>query len=208
MHVTNPIYYVLIPFLASFIGALPFGAINLSVINITINKSFGKGMQFSLSASLVEIGQVLIAIFFGIYISRALEEYSWIQVLVFLAFMGIGIYNIVRKTHPRLSDKTRFSASEFTRGFLVAVINPQAIPFWIFVLTFIAQQVKLEFMGYYLFLFVLGVFIGKLAALLLFALLSNFLKSRLQKSCNLINRTLGVTLLCIGIVQAVKFFIR
>ena len=54
-----------IAFAATFVGGIPFGAINLSVVNITINKSFGKAMQFALAASLIELIQVCLAIFFG-----------------------------------------------------------------------------------------------------------------------------------------------
>ena len=65
--------YLLIAFIATFVGAIPFGAINLSVIHITLNKNFQKGFQFSIAASLVEIFEATLAILFGALIQMFLK---------------------------------------------------------------------------------------------------------------------------------------
>ena len=97
-------------------------------------------------------------------------------------------------------------ASEFIKGLLVSIGNPQAIPFWIFVLAYLAQRFDLNFMGEELVWFLAGVFLGKLIALTVFGLLSTYLKTRLKTSCNLINKFMGTVLLLIGLFQAFKFF--
>ena len=201
------ILYLSNAFVATFVGAIPFGAIYLSVIHITINKNFQRGFQFSIAASLVEILEATLAILFGALIQMFLNENSWIQVVVFSIFIGLGIYNLVRKTHPKLKERSKLKVSEFVKGFAVSLANPQAVPFWIFTLAFISQQVELDLMGVPLVWFLTGVFLGKLAALSLFGLLSFKLKDRLQKSCNLINKSFGAILLLIGLIQAFQFFI-
>lgn len=198
--------YFFIALLATFLGALPFGAINLSVVNITINKNFQKGFQFSLAASAVEILEAMVAILFGSIVQMFLEENSWIQILVFSIFIGLGLYNIFRVTRPKLGSRTKLKVSEFMKGFAVALANPQALPFWIFVLAFLAQEFALDLMGVNLIWFLTGVFVGKLLALALFGYMSTFLKSRLSESCTWINRTFGFILLAIGLFQAYQFF--
>lgn len=205
MEIGLPTYFT-IAVIVTFLGAIPFGAINLSVINTTLKKSFIKGLEFSVAASIVEIGEALVAILFGTFIEMFLKEYEWIQIIVFSIFIGLGLYNLIRKTHPKLKERSRFKLPEFAKGLLISLANPQAIPFWIFVLAFLAQSVQLDFMGASLMWFLTGVFVGKLLALVLFGLLSNFLKDRLKKSCTLINRTFGFILLLIGLVQAFQFF--
>ena len=201
-----PFEYFLIALVATFIGAIPFGAINLSVVNTTIKKSFAQGVHFSFATSLVEIAQAGIAIFFGLSIQRILNENSWIQIVVFSIFIALGVYNLVRKTHPKLGEKTKLKVPEFVKGFVISVANPQAVPFWLITLTLINQYFKLDYTGSNLTIFLIGVFVGKLLALLLFGVLSNFLKEKLQKSCTLINRSLGSVLLLIGLFQASKYF--
>lgn len=190
---------------ATFVGGLPFGAINLSVVNITLNKSFGKAMEFALAASLVEIGQAFLAIFFGMQIEHFLTEYAWIQLIIAAAFIGLGIYNLVRVTHPKLGEKTKLKAGEFLKGMVIALVNIQAVPFWIFVLAALSPHVNFNFSGTTLVLFLVGVFVGKYLSLVLFGFASRFLENRLKKSCTLINRSLGAILLIIGLLQAGKY---
>ena len=202
-----PIYlYFLIAVAATFVGALPFVAINLSVINTTLTKSFNQGFHFSLAASLVEIFEAVIAISFGVVIQTYLMEHDWIQVLIFTVFIGLGVYNLVRVTHPTLKERSKRQVPEFVKGLLIAIANPQAVPFWLFTLAFIAQSFQLDFIGINLTAFLLGVFVGKFLALLLFGILSNYLRERLKKSCNLINKSFGAILLIIGVGQAFQYF--
>lgn len=203
----EPAYlYFIVAFVACFVGAIPFGAINLSVVNVTLQKSMRKGLEFSVAASLVEILEASIAIYFGVIIQNFLQEYPIVQVIIFLAFIGIGIYYLRRKTNPKLKERSKLNTSEFVKGLAISIINPQAVPFWIFMLTFIAQYFMFEYTGAVLIWFLAGVFAGKIMALLLFALMSNFLREKLQKSCNFVNRSLGSILLLIGLIQAAKYF--
>lgn len=196
----------LIAFAATFLGTIPFGPINLSVVNITLKKTIQKGFQFSIGASLIEIAEVAVAIAFGSYIQNFLKNYTWIQLIVIALFLGIGIFYIFRKTRPTLESNPKYRVGDFYKGILIALANPQALPFWVFVLTLIAQYVIVDYSGVYLFWFFTGVFAGKLAALMLFAYLSEFLRRRLETSCKLVNRTLGSVLVLIGLVQAFKYF--
>ncbi|MEM9052313.1 MAG: LysE family transporter, partial [Bacteroidota bacterium] len=177
-------------------------------------KSYPASLSLSLShflpppplSFLSSFATSLLAILFGALIQMFLNENSWIQVVVFSIFIGLGIYNLVRKTHPKLKERSKLKVSEFVKGFAVSLANPQAVPFWIFTLAFISQQVELDLMGVPLVWFLTGVFLGKLAALSLFGVLSFKLKDRLQKSCNLINKSFGAILLLIGLIQAFQFF--
>jgi threonine/homoserine/homoserine lactone efflux protein len=196
-----------VAFLATFVGTIPFGPINLSVVSITINKSFQKSFQFSIAASLVEILEAAVAISFGVYIQTFIETHSWIQILIFALFIVIGSFLMFRSTNPKLVKVKRIKSGAFAKGFFVALANPQALPFWIFVLSVIAQNLKLSFSGVHLIWFLTGVFLGKLAALSLFAYLSNFLRTKLKDSCSLVNKTIGGILLLIGLYQATKYFL-
>ncbi len=193
--------------LATFVGTIPFGPINLYVVHTTVNKSFTKGVEFSVSASAIEIVQVLTAIFFGVYIDQFLHENAWVQIVIFSLFIGLGLFNLVRNsaTVPKQPNR-QHNIPEFLKGLLIAITNPQAIPFWIITFAFISQSVTLNFMGDSLPYFLIGVFFGKLLALTLFGFLSSLIKNRLNKSCNFINKSLGSVLILIGLIQAYNYF--
>lgn len=196
----------LIALLATFLGAIPFGPINLAVVNITLKKGFQEGFQFSLGASLVEIGEVALAIAFGSVIQSLLSENIGLQILIIVVFIVVGFYYLFSIPRPVLKSRVKIKVSPFFKGVMVAIANPQAIPFWIFLFTFISQYFELNFAGFGLLLIYLGVFLGKLGALSLFAYSSKFLRPKLELSCKIINKTLGVILVLIGLAQVYKTF--
>ncbi len=187
--------------IACFIGALPLGTINLSVLSIAVRKSYYKAVQFALGASLVEILEAFIAVAFGVYINQFLTEHTFIPYLIGTIFLALGFYFFIRKTAPKLNNATDGKNKKFFKGIIVALLNPQAIPFWLFALAFITPFNLFDFTGLALGVFLLGVFIGKLIALVGYASLSNYLEKQLVKSCNTIDYIMGSVFISIGIFQ-------
>ncbi len=198
--------YFFIAIATTIAGSLPLGPVNLSVVSITVNKSRRKAMEFSMSAAIVEILIAVSAIYFGKCIEQFFETNSWIQIFIFSVFIGLGIYNLIRKANPQLKNNNTLQVSEFVRGAFISLINPQVIIFWVFVLTFITQEFETMFTPLNLIVFLLGVFITKLVVLFSFSKLSYFLKDKLKASSSPINKTMGIVLLIIGLVQAYRFF--
>ncbi|MBU14335.1 MAG: hypothetical protein CMQ14_04500 [Gammaproteobacteria bacterium] len=56
------------------LGTIPFGPINLTVVKTTVDHSAQRGTEIAIVASLIEILEALIAIWFGMVISRFLES--------------------------------------------------------------------------------------------------------------------------------------
>ena len=73
--------------------------------------------------------------------------------------------------------------------------------FWVFTLATISQYFEFQYMGLTLAGFLLGVFIGKLAALCRFVVASTYLRAWLQESTTLVNRLMSGILLFIGLTQ-------
>ena len=192
--------------IACFIGAIPFGAINLSVINITIKKSYKRGLQFAFGASIVEMLEAFLAIVFGLAIEKFLRDNTSVQFFIVLLFVGIGLYFFFRESHPHLEKKSRFKTNEFWQGVIVALLNPQAVPFWILALALVAPYHWLDFVGSNLYIFLFGVFLGKLIALMLFAKISAYIRKHLEASGHLVDRALGIVFIFIGLIQAIKFY--
>ena len=93
--------------IACFIGALPFGAINLTVVSLTVNRSYEQGMRFALGASLIEIGEAYIALIFGKLISGFINRHSELPYFIAFVFIGLGIYFFARKTSPKLEKNNK-----------------------------------------------------------------------------------------------------
>lgn len=197
----NPLLYFGVGLLACFIGSIPFGPINLTVVKTTVDYDRRRGTEVALAASIVEIFEALVAISFGMVISAYLESNLIIKLVIAMTFIGLALFVFTRKSNPSLSEKNENQQSFFNKGLLIAALNPQAIPFWIFALAAISQYFVFEYVGIYLASFLVGVFLGKLMALYGFVVASEYLKSHLQESSQWVNRLLAGILLFIGITQ-------
>lgn len=197
----NPLLYFGVGLLACFIGSIPFGPINLTVVKTTVDYDRRRGTEVALAASIVEIFEALVAISFGMVISAYLESNLIIKLVIAITFIGLAVFVFTRKSNPSLSENNENQQSFFNKGLLIAALNPQAIPFWIFALAAISQYFVFEYVGIYLASFLVGVFLGKLMALYGFVVASEYLKSHLQESSQWVNRLLAGILLFIGITQ-------
>lgn len=201
----NPANYFIIAMLVAFVATLPFGPINLSVIKTTVDHHRLGAIELSIAAAVVEAGQALIAVLFGLVINAFLDRHPSLNLVIAAAFIGLAIYVYIHDSHPSLNSSSD-DPSFIRRGLLVAAINPQAVPFWIFAVTAINQYLGFNFQGGYLAFFLGGLVSGKLIALYGFIVASDYLKTHLDESSRLVNHLLAVVLFIIGLVQIWRFF--
>ncbi|MBK7474534.1 MAG: LysE family transporter [Haliscomenobacter sp.] len=202
----TPLLVFFLVFIIGYLGTMPFGPINLSVIDTAISRSFRSAFFFSLAAAMVEVPQSLVALHFGLSVSRWIEE-SWIaKMLAVLVFVGMGAMFFLKK--PQEEDKKSTAQGDFLHGIFIAVINPQAIPFWVVVLAYLktAQHLTLStHMALQLILaFLLGVGFGKLFALLTYARLSQIIVARLSFVGLWMNKIIGSILIALGLLHGLR----
>ncbi|MCG8414973.1 MAG: LysE family transporter [Pseudomonadales bacterium] len=196
----GPFLYFIVALIACLIGTIPFGPINLTVVKTTVDYNAARGTEVAVAASLIEIVQALIATCFGMIISNFLEANLLVKTAIGLVFIVLAVVIFTRKPKPKLQQDVE-EKSFFMKGLVIAALNPQAVPFWIFALAAISQYFVFEYMGIHLVAFLAGVFVGKLIALYGFVVASAYLKTHLEQSSVLVNRILASVLLFIGVSQ-------
>jgi threonine/homoserine/homoserine lactone efflux protein len=204
----SPVLVFLLSMLASIVGTLPFGPINLSVVDTTINRSWRAALHFSIAAALVEIPQSLIAIRFNPTVQTLLQHNLWVKAFVVVFFVGLGLAFFCRKPQGGTGKKHKLKENDFLHGLLVSIANPQAIPFWIFILAFLKSAEYLDISAhpplFFLCVFLAGVASGKLLTLLFYAFLSQLIIQRAAFVSQWMNKIIGVILMGIGLFQGVK----
>lgn len=202
----SPLYYFLVALLTAFVATLPFGPINLTIVKTTVDHHRAAAIKASFGASMVETIQALIAIYFGLFISRFLADHTSVNLIIAAAFIGLAIYVYVHDSHPSLANNNAIDPAFIKRGMFVATINPQAIPFWVFAVATISQNLGFDYVGGYLVVFLAGVFCGKMLALYGFVTASDYLKTHLDESSRAVNHLLAAVLFIIGLLQIWRFF--
>ncbi|GJM32451.1 MAG: hypothetical protein DHS20C18_14520 [Saprospiraceae bacterium] len=196
----------------SFLGTIPLGPINLSIVDTTIKYHIRAAIWVALGATVVEICNSFIALYCNTYVHQILETGFWTRLVTAILFLLFGSIFFFRenKVHPEMeNDKKR--NHHFLLGIGVALLNLQSIPYWIY---FFSALKNLHPGGFGLHMQVaeiiwllLGIASGKFFALLCFGWLSQLIKSRVNSIRLYMNKIIGGVLIIIGIVQAFRAFI-
>ncbi|WP_204346899.1 LysE family transporter [Psychroserpens algicola] len=198
--------YVFIGLLASSIGALPLGASNIAVINTTIKQNAKQALKIAIAAGIAEVLLSYYALHCNIVIRDFFDRNMWIQILVVVVLMTIGSYLIFKKTTEKMQKKNAIISSKYVIGFLLGLLNPPVLIYWIVAFGIINNYDLMLSIGSplpVLFLFFSGVYIGKLITLYTYSKFSIALKNKVHNITFVMNKITGVLLIIIGITQAI-----
>jgi threonine/homoserine/homoserine lactone efflux protein len=116
----------------SFIGSVFLGLVNAAVIDTAITKSEKSALWLAFGGVLPEIPYTLIAIIGASYVD-VLENYKvhlGLGMGVIFILMGTN-YLLKKKRKPIATEQAEIGAlSNFSKGFLLALANPQLIFYW------------------------------------------------------------------------------
>ncbi len=200
------IIHFLFGLVGSFLGGVAFGPINLSVVELTLKRDMKCATRFILAAAIVEIFQAYIAILFGKLISRSIDEIPEFKLFVIAFFLVLGAIFVFKKDNPKKEVPNRKHSSNFLNGLIVAILNPQTIPYWIFVLAYLRSSNAIHLESWNFVLFLIGASGGKFIILTLYSYLSEYIKKRFANIDVYVSKGIGGLLIIIGLIQAINYF--
>ncbi len=213
----NLIIYFFIGLIAAIIGALPLGTTNVAVINTTIKENVQSALKIVYTAAIAEVILVIIAITFNMQIANFIDMNIWIQYAIVLLLFSVGIILVIGRKECIKDEndeciiikKRRFHISKQMLGFILGLINPTVLIYWLLVVSFLSKKMiylstNIEYI--LLILFLAGVFLGKVITLYGYGKFSHQLKVKVKNITTTINRVIGILLLCVSIFQVTKLF--
>lgn len=201
------IFYFLTGIIASIVGALPLGASNIAVINTTIKQNAKQAFKIAITAGIAEVILSYYALHCNMVVRDFFDKNMWIQILIVFVLMGIGSFLVFKKNNHNTKKKKSISSSKYMMGFLLGILNPPVLMYWIVAFGIINTNnliLSLASPLLVLFLFFIGVYFGKVMTLYMYSRFSMSIKHRVQNIAVVINKVTGILLIVIGIVQAVK----
>lgn len=194
-------------FLFSFIGSIPPGTLNLTVIQFGMEKRIHTALRFSAAAALVEYPYAWIAVKFESLITSTpwIIEHMHLTSAIVMTILGI-VY--VWPTRPKATTTpVNVSASGFRRGLLLGILNPLAIPFWIGITAYLKSQQWIDTSSALrLHAYLLGVTLGALTLLICLLYLCNRIALGFTHSV-WVKRIPGMLLLCLGLYSFVQYLL-
>jgi len=195
-----------IAFAFSFIGSIPPGSINLSVLQLAIDRRFKAALRFALAAALIEFPYAFIAVKFQGYLLSSPLIMDNLKLIAAVVMLVLGVINIYTSNKDANSTLKKLQDSGFRKGLIISILNPLAIPFWIGVTAYLSSINWIELKNTnYIFWYVAGVSAGTFALLALLAILGQKV-SHLFKKSQLIHSIPGVVFLILGTYALLQYF--
>lgn len=187
------LHHLWLGFSSSFIGTLPLGMLNLTVLQLSLANRQKQALAFSLGATAIEftqIGMTLLAMNVLLAIPQLSNIFSImsIPILIYLA-----VKNIKKGSNTeggKLSPK-----STFYQGIVLGFANVIVYPFWLLWGNIFVQNGWLTPTPMAYFYFSFAAALGTFGAFLFFILLGKILWKRLTRLQGIIDKLIAYTFL-------------
>jgi threonine/homoserine/homoserine lactone efflux protein len=189
--------------IANFIGYIPPGNVNLSVVQLAVNRGIRQALQFIISFSCVEY-------FFTYFIMNAADWLShqvhldtaidWVMVALF-GTMGVITW-MHRKKPPKRKRKSRHDS--ITYGILLGFLNPMQVPFWMITGTYLITHQWIETGRWPLAVFSVGSAAGAFLCLFIYAKSARYVRRKLDLSNRAINTGIAILFFAFAVYHVVK----
>jgi threonine/homoserine/homoserine lactone efflux protein len=188
--------------IANFVGYIPPGNINLTLVQITINRGLKQAVHFIIAFSCVEF-------FFTYFIMNAAEWLSaqvnldvaidWVMVILFTV---MGAITWIHRNKP---PETTYSDRDSIRyGILLGFLNPMQIPFWMITGTYLITHEWIVISRIDLVIFSIGSAAGAFLCLFLYARFARYIQSKFALSTRFINTAIAVLFFAFAAYHVVK----
>lgn len=180
---------------------IPFGLVNLSVLESALSISKAESMRIALGATLVEVLFAIIAIFAGGIIHKLLISNPFVDFFSFTILFSIGLFFWFKKKDSQ--NPTKYSLTGYTKGIVLNLVSVQVLLFWVIAISIVLSKQLMIFSLVNLILFLLGAGIGKLIVLSLYSWMGKKITSKYQAFNANVNRIIGAILIALSVIQVV-----
>lgn len=197
----------LIAFAFSFLGSIPPGTLNLTIIQLGLSNQMHTAMRFAFAAALIEYPYAWIAVKFERVITNSPVITDNLELTAAIVMTAFGIISLWPKSPHPSRMRVRFDQSGFRRGLILGVFNPMAIPFWIAMTAYLRSLGWIKFDSHIsLHAYLLGVFAGAFLLLLILGYVSKQAIAAFSRF-PVIRKFPGFVLLLLGVYAFIRYFV-
>ncbi len=196
---------LIVAFLVSYVGSIPPGSINISVMQLAMQKRRRAAIFFAFAASSVEFIYAGFTVQFHILLASSEQIADYFRIITSIALIGLGVWNLFLKTTSETFQLKRETKGRhgFFRGFMLGVLNPMTIPFWLAITTYLENDGLIEITGVGYWMYLIGLSTGTLCLLLTVSALGRrFIK--VSDNQFLVHKVPGIILLLLGLYFLAK----
>ncbi len=187
------LHHLWLGFTSSFIGTLPFGMLNLTILQLSLANRQKQAIAFSLGATVIEFAQIGLTLL-GMNVLLTIPQLSNIFLIISIpVLIYLAIQNLKKGSHTEGGHLT--TKSTFYQGVVLGFANVIVYPFWLLWGNIFVQNGWLSPTPSAYFYFSLAAAMGTFGAFLFFILLGKILWKRLTSLQGMIDKLIAYTFL-------------
>jgi threonine/homoserine/homoserine lactone efflux protein len=163
----------LFAFVFSFLGSIPPGTLNLTMLRLGLEKKMDVAWRFALAAALIEYPYAWLALLFEDWITSSPEVVNHFKLISAIVMLTLGLVTLRSTMKPAPVTKQPVRESGFRKGLILSILNPLALPFWIGITAYLKMQGWITLSSnVQIHSYLLGISLGALILLMSIAYLS------------------------------------
>lgn len=200
----NLISIFIIAFVFSFIGSIPPGTLNLTILQLGLEEKIKIAWRFSLAAALIEYPYAFIAVKLSSAFQSSSIITAYFELIGAVVMITLGALNLYASQKPT-SPVSKFQQSGFRRGVLLSILNPLVLPFWVGITAYLQSQQWIDLTATInLHAYLMGVSFGAFGLLISVAYMAKKVAGHFKNNI-WIRRIPGITLLVLGVYALVRY---
>ncbi|MFM9838410.1 MAG: LysE family translocator [Cyclobacteriaceae bacterium] len=190
----------------SFIGSIPPGTLNVTVLQLGLDKKKDVALRFALAVAIIEYPYAWIAVAFEGWLTSSPLIIENFQLITAIVMTTLGVFTLWASRKPS-TFSVKFNESGFRRGIILSLLNPMAIPYWMGATAYFKAQgwINLSTNGL-IHSYVFGTSVGAMLLLTLFVFMATRLAPYVQQ--NIIIKMLpGIIMLALGLYAFARYLL-
>jgi len=193
---------IFLGFAVNFIGYVPPGNINLTLVQIAINRGIKQALQFITAFSCVELLFTYVIIHAAEWLSHQLKLEVIIDWVMVVLFGTLGAITWMHRARPPKAKVSKYHSVKY--GIIMGFINPMQIPFWMISGTYLITHGWIVTGTWPLIVFSFGSALGAFLCLFIYARSARYIQSRFELSTKLINTCIAILFFSFSAYHVVK----
>lgn len=194
-----------VSFFWSFVGSIPPGTINLTVMQLGLDGKIKLAQRLALGAAIIEYPYAWIAVKFESIITTSPVVIANFQLITAVVMTTLGLLNVWSSLKPPTNITRKFNESGFKRGLVLGILNPLAMPFWIAITAYMRSINWIELSSpVELHSYLLGVSLGGFSLLILLAVVAKRIGIFFQEK-TIIKMFPGIIMVALGLWSLIQY---
>ena len=201
---------LLVACVVSFVGSIPPGTINISVMQLAMLHRRSAAISFGAAASIVEFFYAGLTVKFSIFLTDNADLTGSFQIITALAMIILGIVNLRSKTKAKdvkTPYKKGLKRNAFKKGVILGITNPMTVPFWLAVTAYLKTNGFVDLVGNNFYAYITGISVGTFLLLLVVTQLGkNF--NKIADNRFIVHGLPGIAFLAMGFYNLYQWYIH